>query len=388
MSAPPSNRPGPYTYPEVHPVPPVVTTGTVPPLIPADPLYPEPLEPTLIDTVRARRKRVPLWIPIIGIGCLVAAVIFGIANINRTPTTLPTASPADAVAATENAVVPAEAATATVIAATPTIMQVVVPPSTPTPEGAAQPAPTTTLQPQDTAVVVPPTATQPARPVAPTEEPPAPTATPRPAPTVPPVVVAPTTQPAPPTQPQPTATQAPAPTSLLPSAPVQTTAGSAPTATPGPTQPAATPTQVPLNSQGLGLFKSEWEKWHGQGEQRDNGIYYENEKYLVVFYEDRISRLERLYGPNPVTLDAARAESKNFFPEDSKLVQSYLTPDNVQVDLYKSVTLKTYFAGVTDPDFWKGGEPGNFIVQYRKSDQANLYSAIVLTLGNNPQKNP
>jgi hypothetical protein len=109
---------------------------------------------------------------------------------------------------------------------------------------------------------------------------------------------------------------------------------------------------------------------------------------VVVFYEDRIARLERLYGSNPVTLDAARAESKNFFPEDSQLVQSYLTPDNVQVDLYKSETLKTYFAGVTDPDFWKGGEPGNFIVQYRKSDQPDLYSALVLTLGNNPQKNP
>jgi len=380
MSAPPSNRPGSYPYQEVRPVPPVSPAGTVPPVLPLDP---EPLEPSLLETVRTRRKPVPLWIPIIGIGCLVAALIFGLANFNQPQTQTQTTTPAAVITATEGATATPGAA------ASPTIVQIVVPPSTPTPQPANQPAPTVTAAPP------PPTSQGPAQAVAPTVAPVAePTATPRPAPTAPPAVP-PTAMPTLPNQPEPTptpapptATKAPAPTATLP--PAQSQPAPAPTTPPtaGPSPTAAPPTQVPLNSQGLGLFKTEWEKWHGQGDPKDNGVYYENQKYLVMFFEDRIVRLERLYNPDPVTLDAARQESKNFLPEDAQLVQSYIGPDNVPVDLYKSETLKTYFASVTDPDFWKGGEPGNFIVQYRKSNQPNMFSAIVITLGNNPQQNP
>jgi hypothetical protein len=117
-------------------------------------------------------------------------------------------------------------------------------------------------------------------------------------------------------------------------------------------------------------------------------VYYENQKYLVVFFEDRIISLERLYADGSVALDAARTESKIILPQDSKLVQTYNGPDNTPVDLYKSEALKTYFASVKDPNFWKGGEPGNFIVQYRKADKDNMFNAIVVRLGNNPQKQP
>jgi len=386
MSVPPPNRPGPYTYPDVN-APQVygkVPDYVVPPVSPNDPAYVDPLAPSLIDPAPVKRLRpVPLWIPIIAVGGLVAAIIFGIASLNNQNKS-PVNTPVAVITATEGVGAASPDATSQVVvipAATSTPLIIVVT-ATPLPQVADQPQATPVPdQPQPTAIP------QPAQPT------PIPTATPRPAPTVPPVVVPPTAQPAGPTQPQPTpvpptATTAPAPTATLPPATIvqATTAPVNPTATPA--GPSPTATQVPLNSQSIGLFKTEWEKWHGQGDQRDNGLFYENQKYMVVFFEDRIVRLERLYGNTPVTLDAARAESKTFLPEDAQVVQTYIGPDKTQVDLYKSEALKTYFAGVTDPDFWKGGEPGNFIVQYRKADAANMFSAIVITLGNNPQMQP
>lgn len=371
MSVPPTNPPGPYTYPD----PPVTT----PPVDVVD-----HLAPTLIDPVPARRQ-VPLWIPIIAVGGLLAAAIFGIANLTNQGKT----QAITPVAVVTTTVTPETTAEALAPAATPTQTPlVIVVTATPLPqETPPQPQPTAVpVQPQPTAVPQPAPVTTVADP----------TATPRPAPTAPPVVAQPTpTQPPAPTQPQPTpvpptATQAQptaAPTTTLPAA---TVAQPTPVpASPTPSKPAPTATLVPLNSQTIGLFRTEWEKWHGQPEERDNGLFYENGKYMVVFYEDRISRLERLYADNPVTLDAARNESKTFLPQDAKLVGTSTGPDNMPVDLYKSEALKTYFASVNDPDFWKGGEPGNFIVQYRKSEKdQNLISAIVITLGNNPQKQP
>lgn len=382
MSVPP-NRPdlGPHRYPEANSS---QIHGRVPgpdfvnlPVSPNDPAFVASLAPSLIDLTQPKRRPVPLWIPIIAVGGLLAAAIFGIASLNNQNKS-PEITPVSVITATQGVISPVATIQVVIPAATSTPLVIVV---------TTTPLPKVTPLPQATAV-----------PVQPAPDAPAPTATPRPAPTVPPVVVPPTAVPVVPTQPQttqpqptpvpPTPTLAPAPTATLKPAPTvsQTVTPVKPTVTP--VQPAPTTTQVPLNSQSLGLFKTEWEKWHGKGDQRDNGLFYENQKYLVVFFEDRIVRLERLYGDAAVTLDAARTESKTFLPEDTKPVQTYIGPDNTQVDLYKSESLKTYFASVTDPDFWKGGEPGNFIVQYRKANAANMFSAIVLTLGNNSQKQP
>ncbi|MDB5082998.1 MAG: hypothetical protein JWP00_4922 [Chloroflexi bacterium] len=389
MSVPPPNPLDPYNRPTINPAP-VYRQGPGPdyvvPVQPVDPLYTDPFAPSIIENLPSKR-RVPLWVPIIAIGGLLAAAIAGISllnNQNRTQTYTPVA-----VITVSNSPTVTQSGQVVVPAATNTPVIQNLPTATPLPQNVpAQAAPAPTATPPPAQAAPPPAAANA----------PAPTATPRPAPTVPPgahpappPVAAPT--PAPPPTAAPAApAAAPTPTAVL--QPTATPVKAQPTATPVPptataTQAAPTATPVPLNSRAIGLFKTEWEKWHGQGDVQEKGVYYENKKYLIGFFQDRIIRLERYYDPAaPVTLDAARTESKTFLPEDAQLVKTYDGPNNIPVDLYKSEALKTYFAGVTDPDFWKGGEPGNFIVEYRKSDKENMFSTIVITLGNNPQKQP
>ena len=81
---------------------------------------------------------------------------------------------------------------------------------------------------------------------------------------------------------------------------------------------------------------------------------------MLNFRDDNAGYIARNF-KEPVTIDVARDESKQLIPADSKLLVTYRSGSTIEVDLYRSETLKTRFG----EDAWHGGGPGDFIVMYR-----------------------
>lgn len=139
-------------------------------------------------------------------------------------------------------------------------------------------------------------------------------------------------------------------------------------------------------SGGLGLSQTEWEQTHTQTGKDILGSIYD-EKYVVVFQADNVWYIERQWSTeNAVTPDAVEAESQSLIPADSQFVKTY-TPEGrpeTTVNLYMSESLKSRFNpedSITG-DWWTGGEPGNFTVQYNQYDAG--VTRMIIALGNNP----
>ncbi len=239
-----------------------------------------------------------------------------------------------------------------------------------TPTAPTTPSPTTNTPPP-TATSVPPTATTQAPTTVAAAPAAAPTATPRP-----------TNTPLPPT--------AIAPPSFTPPAPTATSVPVAPVAQSG----------------GLGLGDSEWERTYGKGNPSNanrNYLTYRNGAYAVNFeYIDRTrfsgprraARIERSWGPDAVSLEAARAESKQLIPSDAQLVRTYISEDlgskGKTVDLYTSEWLKSQLP----IELWNFHrvDPGTLAVVYdlnleRLVDRRNgrpFDAKIVVGIGKNP----
>lgn len=137
-----------------------------------------------------------------------------------------------------------------------------------------------------------------------------------------------------------------------------------------------------LESGGLGLSRTKWERLHGDLTNQDSGYsYYKDEtgQFIINFMASRAAYIRRTYAdPAGVNLEDARTESKKLMPGDAKLIRTYYASAG-PVDLYFSDALKPIFP--TD-DYWINGEPGNFIVLYFSNHGA--VDSFVIGLGNNP----
>jgi hypothetical protein len=135
-------------------------------------------------------------------------------------------------------------------------------------------------------------------------------------------------------------------------------------------------------SGGLGLSRPEWERRIGSAVNTDSGyVYYHDTRggFILNFMSGAAGYIKRTYStPSQMSLEAARKESRQLIPNDSKLIRVYNAPSG-PVDLYASDSLKQIF--LTD-DYWIKGEPGNFIVSY--SFNGGLVDSFVVGLGNNP----
>jgi hypothetical protein len=136
-----------------------------------------------------------------------------------------------------------------------------------------------------------------------------------------------------------------------------------------------------IESGGLGLSRSRWERAHGGASSQDSGyVNYTDERgrYTINFMDDAAGYIKRTYSDAAgVTLEEARSESRNLIPGDSRLIRTY-SKGTHQVDLYLSDSLKAIF----HEDDWTGGKPGNFIVSY--SSDNGVVKSFVVGLGNNP----
>jgi len=137
-----------------------------------------------------------------------------------------------------------------------------------------------------------------------------------------------------------------------------------------------------LESGGLGLNRTEWERLHGHATNQDSGYsYYKDEpgQFIINFMARRAAYIKRTYDdPAGVSLEQARSESQKLIPNDSRLIRTYYASAG-PVDLYFSDALKPIFP--TD-DYWIHGKPGNFIVLYFFDH--GIVDSFVIGLGNNP----
>lgn len=155
---------------------------------------------------------------------------------------------------------------------------------------------------------------------------------------------------------------------------------------PQPTPSAPTAPAPAYASGGLGLDRADWERLHGSGAPDNPGspmtFGYEGGKFQVQFSSVRsgnVEYVERVWGDrNPVLIEEARKESKQFIPADAKFVKTYTSRSGSTVDLYKSESLKGQFSD----DGWTGGKPGDFIILYR--NQTGRTTTFIIGTGNNP----
>jgi hypothetical protein len=150
-------------------------------------------------------------------------------------------------------------------------------------------------------------------------------------------------------------------------------------------RPTPRPTPTPYASGGLGLFRDEWEAKHGPPRGQGPFFSYEGGKLGAAFANDLVWYVERTWN-EPVDVEAARAESRLFFPPDAQRVRFYQTKALRRVDLYVSASLAERFRVAAENAFrvdpWRGVQPGTFIVYYRELGE--LVGSIVLSTGDNP----
>lgn len=144
----------------------------------------------------------------------------------------------------------------------------------------------------------------------------------------------------------------------------------------------------PIQTQGLGISKVEWEKVHGLGIPIVQGLpsfQYEQNQYQVIMANDLVAQVERRWLSQAVSLDMAKAESKKLYPADAKFIKSIVTAtDKDNVDVFFSNMAKQAFASIpVSTPLWPGGSPGNFTVTYRQ-DANHQITSIIIALGINP----
>ena len=150
--------------------------------------------------------------------------------------------------------------------------------------------------------------------------------------------------------------------------------------------PSSTPSGPAYSSGGLGLDRTDWERSHGTGQPDDPDstmfFKYEGGKFVVQFSKlksGNVSYIERVWGDRyAVSIEDARAESKQFIPADAKFVKTYTSRSGSTVDLYTSTSLKERFP---DSEFI-GGKQGDFIILYR--NQTGRTTTFIAAIGNNP----
>jgi len=150
----------------------------------------------------------------------------------------------------------------------------------------------------------------------------------------------------------------------------------------------STQSQTPIQSQGLGLSKTDWDKFHGPGVPIAPGVpsfRYENNQYQVIIANDQVAQIERRWLSQPISLDLAKEQSKKLYPTDAKFIKSLVathTKDNL--DVFFSDMAKQAFASIPSTiPLWPGGSPGNFTVTYHTTAN-NQIESIVIALGINP----
>jgi len=145
--------------------------------------------------------------------------------------------------------------------------------------------------------------------------------------------------------------------------------------------------QSQIQSQGLGLSKTDWEKLHGSGTTLAPGIpsfQYEKGQYQIIMIDDRVTQLQRYWLSQPVSLDMAKEESKKLYPVDAKIIKSVVTSTKDNVDIFFSDIVKQAFASSQNSGLlWPGGAPGNFTVTYRQAVN-NQINSLIIALGVNP----
>jgi hypothetical protein len=136
------------------------------------------------------------------------------------------------------------------------------------------------------------------------------------------------------------------------------------------------------HSNGLGLSRGEWEGIYGKARKEDSAqAIYRDEKrrFIVSFWNGNVGYID--VKPNDLdvmTLDSARSESRKYFPIDSEFIGTYNSGSGPAYDIYYSESLKNCFP----TDFWIGGKPGDFIVEYFPN--ANSVEYFVIGIGKNP----
>jgi hypothetical protein len=137
-----------------------------------------------------------------------------------------------------------------------------------------------------------------------------------------------------------------------------------------------------LQSGGLGLSRTEWERAHGPAASQDSGyVNYTDEqgRFIINFMKRGAGYIKRAYSdPAGVTLDAARSESQTLIPNDYRLIRTYDTSAG-PVDLYFSDSLKSIFP---DDDYPARGQLGQFIVLYFSDN--GIVGSFAIGLGDNP----
>ncbi len=145
---------------------------------------------------------------------------------------------------------------------------------------------------------------------------------------------------------------------------------------------------VGFSSGGLGLSQLDWAQGHIETslDYQVIGTGYDN-KYDVMFQAGNVWVIERQWGSNELPLiDVVEAESKTLIPSDSQFIETYspIGRPETTVNLYFSESLKSRFKNEDSSfgNWWTGGEPGNFTVQYNVYD--GRVGRMIIGIGNNP----
>ncbi len=117
-----------------------------------------------------------------------------------------------------------------------------------------------------------------------------------------------------------------------------------------------------VNSGGLGLSRSEWEKEHGEGE--DGGLIAYEDKTFLVAYGDNGNIVNLSWNlPAPVAnLKDAQAIARTKLPGDASFVSTGFDDFGNVRDYYVSDSLAARFDA--DNPFWGTGGPGSCFVTY------------------------
>lgn len=184
-----------------------------------------------------------------------------------------------------------------------------------------------------------------------------------------------------------TATNMPAAPTVRPTPTLRPTEAPRPTPTlrPAPTaaQPAATATPAPVDvrSIGLGRTRADWERSNGKPQKSDGiGATYADGIYYVVFDNDRVAHLERIWGDaNAKTVDFVLGATKSMIPADAKEVRAIKSAGGSPGILYHSGVLASVFPAAS----FINGDPGDFVLLFRTNSAGSVTSAV-MGLGNNP----
>ena len=177
----------------------------------------------------------------------------------------------------------------------------------------------------------------------------------------------------------------PEPTPALPPTPVPTpaelpTPEPTPATTPAPDRTAPAGNRATYPSQGLGMAKARWESLHGRAEDEDTGRY-ENGRFVVEFWDDRVWRLERTWD-EPATSQDARAAAARLMPQDAVLQDTDDADPASRVEVYESASLAERFSASGGDDPWGGATPGTFVIAY--DNAGDEVTRLTLAVGDAP----